>query len=153
MNPPAIYSTEFPSLRETDTVGQATRHMLEHRVLDLPVVDASGRFLGMFRLNRLLAVVLPKAALMGYGMADLSFATDSLDQLRERFGAAQRTSVREFIVKPEHVVNPQTSPLEIALLLYKGENTLPVVAGDGDKLVGMISPRDLLAALHDEGAR
>ncbi len=151
MNPSAIYSTEFPSLADTDTVRHAMDLMLLHRVCDVPVVDGSGALLGMFRLDRLLATMLPKAALMGFGMPDLAFATESVGQLRERLAGVEDHAVREFIVKAEHVVRPQTSPLEIVLLLYKGANAVPVVDADGRKLVGMATPRDLLNALHGAG--
>ncbi len=80
--------------------------MLEDRVSDLPVVDAAGKLVGMFKLDRLLAVLLPKAALLDYGMPDLTFVSDTLDQLRERMREIEARSVREFVVKPDHVVHP-----------------------------------------------
>jgi CBS domain-containing protein len=152
MNPSVIYTTVFPALADTDTVRRATALMLEHRVCDLPVVDSAGTLLGMFRLDRLLAVMLPKAALMDYGMPDLAFAMETVGQLRERLAEVEDRPVREFVVKPEHVAHPQTSPLEIVLLLYKGANAIPVVEAGGSRLVGMITPRDLLTTLSARGS-
>jgi len=43
-------------------------------------------------------------------------------------------------------VSGDSSPLEVVLLLYRGAKRVPVV--HGDMLVGMISARDLLSALH-----
>ena len=40
---PVFFTQDFHALRDTDTVVEATRRMLEHRVSDLPVVDASGK--------------------------------------------------------------------------------------------------------------
>ncbi len=148
-----VYTTGFPSLHETDTVAAATQQMLDQRVVDLPVVDAAGNLLGMLTLARLLEVVLPRAALLDYGMPDLAFSADSLEQLRERMGEVKDKPVRDFIVKPKHHVNARTSPVEIALLLYKGANAIPVLADDGDKLIGMVTPRDLLGALSAGQAR
>ena len=51
-------------------------------------------------------------------------------------------------VKPDHVIHPDTPPLEIVLLLHKGANNVPVVDRDGGRLVGMVSARDLLTALR-----
>ncbi len=143
-----IYNPAFASLRAADRVGDATRRMLEHRVSDLPVVDAEGRLVGLFKLDRLFASLLPKAALLGYGVPDLSFVSDSLAELRERMRAIEGEPVSRFIVRPEHVAYPDTSPVEIVLLLYKGANNIPVVARDGGQLLGMAAARDVLAALH-----
>ncbi len=80
--------------------------MLDDRVSDLPVVDAAGRFIGMFKLDRLYATLLPKAALIGYGMPDLAFVSDTLGQLREKMREIEHLAVRDFVVKPHDVVHP-----------------------------------------------
>ena len=153
MNPPAIYQTVFPSLKDADTVGDAMRRMLDDRVNDLPVVDAAGKLIGMFKLDRLYATLLPKAALIGYGIPDLAFVSDTLGQLREKMHKIEHRAVHEFVVRPTHVVHPDTSPLEIVLLLHQGANNVPVVERDGARLVGMVSARDLLTALHSGEAK
>jgi CBS-domain-containing membrane protein len=153
MTPAVIYSTAFASLDDTDTVAVATRRMLESHVTDLPVIDSTGKLLGMFKLQQLFAVLLPKAATMDFGMQDLSFVSETVAQLRERMREIEAKPVGQFLVAPEHAVHPETSPLEIVLLLYKGENAVPVVTADGGKLVGMVGARDVLAALQPDGAR
>ena len=45
-------------------------------------------------------------------------------------------------------MHPDTPPLEIVLQLYRGANNMPVVARETGRLVGMVSARDVLAALH-----
>ena len=50
-----IYNSACPALDPADSVGDATRRMLADRVTDLPVVDAEGRLVGMFKLDRLFA--------------------------------------------------------------------------------------------------
>lgn len=146
-----IYNTEHPTLRDSDTVGEAMRRMLADRVYDLPVLDADGRLVGMFRLDRLYAALLPKAALIGFGMPDLAFVSDTLGQLREKMREIEGLAVQEFVVKPSHVVHPDTSPLELVLLLHQGVNNIPVVDQGSGRLVGMVSARDLLTALHEGG--
>jgi len=147
MNSSPIYSATFTSLLDTDTVAEATRRMLGDRVSDLPVIDASGALIGLFRLEALFAALLPKAALLGDGLADLAFVPDTLEQLRERMREIEHHPVRDFAVMPEHVVHPDTTPLQAILLLHHGANNIPVVAPGSRKLVGMISARDVLAAL------
>lgn len=149
----AIYNTDFAALKDTDTVSEATCRMLADRVSDLPVVDGTGKLVGMLKLERLFAVLLPRAATMDYGMPDLSFVSDTVDQLRRRMHEIENTPVREYMVKPDHIVHPNTSPLEAVLLLYKGANAIPVVDPDSHQLVGMVAARDVLAALQDGGSK
>lgn len=151
MNSPVIFNTSFPLLEDTDTVADAIQRMLDDRVSDLPVVDGTGKFIGMFRLDRLYATLLPKAALIGYGVGDLAFVSDTLGQLRERMREIEHLAVRDFVVKPRDAVHPDTPPLEVVLLLHHGINAIPVTDRESGRLVGMISARDLLTALRTEG--
>lgn len=148
--PTNLYNASFPALHDSDLVRDATRRMLGDRVSDLPVVDSDGKLVGMFKLDRLLAGLLPKAALVGFGM-DLSFVADTLEQLRERMREIEGNPVRDFTVRAEHIVNPDTSPIEIVLLIYRGANNVPVIDPASGRLVGMVSARDVLAALHGDG--
>lgn len=145
-----LYSTDVPALDDTATLRDALAQMLRHRVTDLPVLDAQGRFLGMFKLGRMFEGLLPRAALIGYGMPDLGFVSTGIDDLRHHMRDIEHRLVREFLMPPEHTVAPDTSPLEVVLLLYRGANNVPVVTRESGKLVGMISARDLLSALHRE---
>ena len=145
-----LYTTDYVVLRCTDTVGDATAQVLKHRVADLPVVDADGKFLGMFRIDRIFADLLPKAALIGYGMPDLGFLKCTVEDLRQHMHALENHAVQDYVLRPEQVVHPDTSPLEIVLLLYRGINNVPVVDPDTGQLVGLVSARDLLSALHEE---
>ena len=153
MSSAAIYSTDFASLRDTDTVAAATRRMLDDRVADLPVTDGSGTLVGMFRLARLFEVLLPRAAQLDYGMPDLAFMGDGIELLQRRMREIEDQPVRNFIVAPEHVVHPETTPLEAVLLLYKGANAVPVVAPASGRLVGMVTAREVLFALQPRGSR
>lgn len=144
-----LYTTDFVALRDTDSVSDATAQMLRHRVTDLPVVDAAGKLVGLFKLDRVFASLLPKAALIGYGMPDLNFIGGTFDDLRQHMQAVEHEPVASFIVQPVHTVRPDSSPLEVVLLLYRGANSVPVVDDHG-KLVGMVSARELLTALHQD---
>ena len=148
----AICQTPFPALKDSDTVGDAARRMLENSVWDLPVVDASGRLIGMFKLTHLLGTLLPKAATIG-GMADLAFVGDTLDYLRDRMRAVEDKPIRAYIAEADHVVHPETSPMEVTLLLYRGDRAVPVVDPADNKLIGMVVARDVVGALLAKGAR
>jgi CBS-domain-containing membrane protein len=147
-----IYNTNFHTVKDTASVAEATDQMLTARVSDLPVVDDDGKFVGMFSLERLFAVLLPKAASMDYGMPDLAFMSDTIEHLRRRMREIENRPVREFVEYPEHIAHPETSPLEILLLLYKGANAVPVVSAGNRELVGVATARDVLSALRPKGA-
>jgi CBS-domain-containing membrane protein len=153
MSSAEIFNREFEALADSDTVADAARRMLDHRVSDLPVVDRSGRLVGMLKLDRLLAGLLPQAALLGYGVPDLSFVADDFEALRRKAKRLGSGVVRDFMVKPDPVVHPDTAPVEIVLHLYRGANNLPVVERATGRLVGMVSARDVLAALQAKGKR
>ena len=146
MAPAPVYTTEFEVLRDTDTMADATRKMLANRVSDLPVIDATGRFVGMFKLQAVLGHLLPKAALIG--LPDLTFVSDTTHELRRRMAHIEHQPVRDFVVRPEHMITPDTSPSEVVLLLYRGTNNLPVVEPGTERLIGMVSARDVLTSIQ-----
>ena len=148
-----VYNTAYSTLADNDTVATAIRRMLDDRVTDMPVVDAVGLFVGMFRLHRLFEVLLPRAAQMDYGMPDLAFVSETLPHLRERLSAIADNPVRDYVMQPDkEAVKPDTSPLEIVLKLYKGANAVAVVDPATGALVGVATARDVLAALQPDGA-
>jgi CBS-domain-containing membrane protein len=147
-----FFNRDFQTVRDTDNVGEAMRRMLEHRVSDLPIVDASNRLVGILKLDHLLAGLLPSAALVGYGVPDLAFVSTGLATLRRKMRKIDAAKVGEFAVKPEHVVYPDTPPVEVVRQLYRGANNLPVVDRKSGRLLGMVSPRDILALLHSKDA-
>jgi len=143
-----LFRTDFPSLHASDVTGEAARRMLASHVTDLPVVDDAGRLIGIFKLERLFGALLPKGALIGFGFDDLSFTADKLEHLQQQMRSVADTPVRQMMVKAEHFVHPDTSPLEIVLLLYRGANNVPVVERETNRLIGMVSARDMLSALQ-----
>ena len=153
MSTPAIYQTDFPRLAATDSDDVALRRMLDDSVSDLPVVDASGALVGMFKLDKLYAMLLPRAALLGHGMSDLTFVSDTLQELREKMRDIGDDPVLDYVIKADHVIHPDTPPLEIVLLLHNGVNNVPVVDKDSRRLVGMVSARDLLTALQPRAGK
>src|SRR5437764_847396 len=79
MPPVVIFNREFEKLRDADTVADATRRMLAHRVSDLPVVDANGTFIGMFKLERLLVALLGAGLLILTGVREQKEAVAAVD--------------------------------------------------------------------------
>jgi CBS-domain-containing membrane protein len=139
-----------------ETVAAALEKMLQHRVKSLAVVDREGRFQGMFGLHRLLGLLLPKAATISDGMEDLAFVSDTLTDIRERLQQLQNQPVGAYLSRNDTVpVHPGTPLVETVLLLYRHRDNLPVVEQTTGKLVGLVSPWEILAKLQsaDRGER
>jgi CBS domain-containing protein len=127
------------SLRETDRLRDAAEIILTHRFRNVPVVDGDGRYLGVVSSNRLLASILPKAATLDEGMADLSFVKDTVEDLRERWKEAEDLPVAAFVDTSLRTVPPEASLTETLLALYQNRTSLPVVERETGRLVGIVS--------------
>lgn len=136
--------TDTPSIAETASISEATRTLLDSKLSALPVVDGSGRYLGIVSMDRLFALLLPKAVLVEGGLSDLSFLPDPMEILCERMREHGAESVRQALSADVPVVRPGTPLLEVILLLYRGENDIPVVDQESGQLLGMIAGADLL---------
>jgi CBS domain-containing protein len=148
--------TETPStapvtLRPEDTVERAAELLIGERVLALPVVEASGEFVGVFGLRHVAALLLPRAVTLGVGLeelTDLDFVADSLEELRERMGHVCTDPVADHLGDvAARVLHPDSSFTEALFLLHRLGEDLPVVDPSTGKLVGMVSPWDVLSRL------
>lgn len=139
-----LLSPSSPHLNATDSVAVAAQMLLSNRLSAIPVVDETGRYIGIFSMNRLLSLLLPKAVLLEGGVSDLSFMSDTLELLCERMEQHGAMPVSDVVEKNVRVLYPDTPLLETVLLLYRGENDIPVVDKVSGQLLGMVVGTDLL---------
>lgn len=130
-------------LRDTDSVKHAVRYIMEKRYRNLPVVDANGRYLGVFGVNCLLKMLLPKAVIMELGLENVSFMSEGLADLKRRLVEAEDLPVTHCLTDEATVVRPDTQLMEALLALYTTRTSVPVVEKDSGRLVGMISYWDV----------
>ncbi len=71
-------------LKQTNVISTAARYIMEQRYRNLPVVDEDGCYLGVFGVNCLLRLVLPRAVVMEKGLDSVAFIHESLADLHER---------------------------------------------------------------------
>lgn len=139
------------TLGPEDTVERAAALLVQERVLALPVVDASGRLVGTFGVDDLSKLLLPRAVTLDVGLeelTDLDFVADSLEELRERMGRVCEKPVKKYMDRStRRPLDPGSSFTEALFLLHRLGEDLPVVDSSTGKLVGMISPWDVLAKL------
>jgi len=130
-------------LKPTDIIRTAAGFIMEHRYRNLPVVDDEGRYLGIFGVNCLLKLVLPKAAIMEKGLESISFIKENLADLHQRLREVEEQPI-SICMNQEVVTVPPDHPLvETLLVLYRTKTSIPVVEPDSGKLLGMISYWDV----------
>ena len=138
-----LWQTDVRRLRDDDTIETALAAFRESAFQCLPVVDASGRLLGVFSEDRLLSMLLPKAVTVG-GLSDLSFLMDDPGQVRQKFMSIRGEPVGRHVLELEKPIHPETSLMEVLLLMFRGENEQPVSDPESGKLLGMVSASHIL---------
>lgn len=141
------------ALNLNDKVSIAADCVMEKRYRNVPVVDDQGRFKGIFGVNCLLKLTLPKAALMQKGLDKLTFIHESLYELLERFNEVKELPVSTCLDDEIVTVPPDHPLVETLLILYRNKSSIPVVDPENGKLLGMISywdvGRHILSAKKD----
>jgi len=144
--------TENPlTAHESDTVGEAAARLIEHRYINLPVVDGAGKFLGLFGIYDIFRLVIPRVALAGGILPNLRFMGDDADEVRARFREAAPRKVSEVADRDARVLYPDTPQTEALRLFCQQHSTLAVVARDTRKLLGIVSYWDAVCALTGMG--
>ena len=141
MNPnPAV-------LRCTDKISLAADHIMAQRCRRLPVIDEEGRYVGVFSINCLLRLVLPKAVVMEHGLETASFMKTTLSDLHRRFNEVKDEPVTLCMGDDARTVAPDTPLVETLRILYGHMGSLPVVDPDDGRLLGVVSYWDVGAAI------
>ena len=142
------------TLKPTDTVADALSLMHREHVRNLPVVDDSGMFIGLFGVRRLSHLLLPKAALSlgAYSVSNLRFLPDEIMQMDDRWHEIANQPVENFLEKKKKLLfcTPETAFPELLKLLDESkDSSLPVIIVEGEtrKLVGMVSSWDVLEGI------
>jgi CBS domain-containing protein len=135
------------TLRENETVAEAAAKLLSQYHANLPVVDDKGRYLGMFGIDDLLGLVVPRVALAGDLLSNLRFISDDPGDLRRKFDAVKNRPVSEFANRSSATLEPDLPQIEAIRLFCRNHNALPVVEKPSGKVVGMVSHWDALRAL------
>ena len=149
-----IMTSGLFTIAPTVTVADAMSLMHEKHVRNLPVVDESGMFVGLFGLRRLSQLLLPKAALNlgAHSLSDLHFLPDEIIQMGDRWQEIVHQPVANFLEKEKKLLfcSPETAfPELLALLDESKDSSLPVIIVEGEtrKLVGMVSAWDVLEGI------
>lgn len=137
----------IPESLPADTpVAEVLALMLARNFNHVALRDGDGRYAGLVSARALLAQVVPASARVEQGLSDLAFAGDSLPMLLSHYRDLAQTSAASLAETGAPVLRGDTPLTETALLLSRSPTPLPVLDADG-RLVGVVSPRTLLAFL------
>ena len=151
MQASAVMDPNPTTLKPTDSIERAAEFIMRFRYRNLPVVDENGCYLGMFGVNCLLKLVIPKAVLMEGGLKNVSFIHDSLRDLYERYDEARHHPISICMSHEISPVSPDTPLVETLLQLYQTRSSIPVVEQGSCKLLGMISYWDVGQKILEAG--
>lgn len=135
------------------TVAAAVQSLLDNRLLAMPVVDAQGNYLGVFRKNLVISGVLPQVATHDdrfsqiARMIDAGLLTDTLHDVRARFDLIAQDPVGLHVDKEAPVLHPDQSLVAALFYIYRGRNFLPVVDRSNGRLLGVISAWHVLESM------
>ncbi|MBI4906186.1 MAG: CBS domain-containing protein [Acidobacteria bacterium] len=133
----------------TETFGGAFAILMDLRIDSLPVVDTNGIYRGMFDLEDIWELLLPRAAMLGLkSLTDLAFVSDAKEAMHQKLQDAGARPVSEFLDAQVQPVHADTPVKEAILLFYKHQGDLPVVDRASKRLLGTVSPWEILQALR-----
>ncbi len=131
----------------TATVEQALELLLRERFHSVPVIDDGRRFKGLFGIDNVCRLLLPRVVTMEGGLGDVSFASENLDDMRQRFDAIRGKPVVELAEAKVSTVQPSTPLLRGLQLLHRERTLVPVVDPATGRLEGVLAFYGLLARL------
>jgi CBS-domain-containing membrane protein len=137
-------------LHKDEPIRKGVELIMEHRYRNIPVVDDHGCYQGIFGVNCLLRLILPKAVVVERGLTTVPFVSDTLRDLRVRLKSVEEKPVTHCLTHDATVVAPDTPLVETLLILYRTRTSVPVVEPDSGCLVGMISYWDVGARILEQ---
>ena len=136
-----IMRTDFPRLRDTDTLSDAIDAFCTEGVSELPVLDADGDLIGLVTEDELIRVCLPEYITW---MDDLSPILN-FEPFAEILRRESHMPVVEIMVFAERyaTVDEETPAIQVAKVMLRRDVRQVMVLHD-KKLVGIIAIRELI---------
>ncbi len=143
-----IMTTDVITVSTSDSVEQCAKLLQENNISGLPVLDESGKVAGMVTegdlIRRASRIKTPGYLEILGGLIYLGSPKKFVEELQRAMSleAGQLMSKNVISVKPEESVEKAAT-----LMVENSINRLPVV-DDNDKLVGIVSRRDIMSCLY-----
>lgn len=125
--------------KETDSIRHAAEAIVRHGCIDIPVVDAADRLIGVFGIYDLLALLVPRVAVIGDLLPNLRFLGEEMDPVRAAFRGLRDEPIRRAVNRDAASVFPDTPAIEALRLFCRQQMTIPVVERETKRLLGVIT--------------
>ena len=145
-----IMTSEIISVSPDTEIVNAARILLEKRINGLPVIDASGRLVGILCQSDLVAqqktIPLPSV----FTLLESYIPLTSMKRIDKEVEKISALTVKQAMTPNPVTVEPKTDIEDIAQLMVDNKyHTLPVM--EGNKLVGIVGKEDVLKTLLTKG--
>ncbi len=145
-----IMTKEVITVSPDTEIVHAARLLLEKRVNGFPVVDETGRLVGIICQSDLIAQQKQLPIPSVFNLLDGLIPLMSMSKIEKEVQKISAVKVADAMTRDPVAVSPDTSIEEVArLMVNKSLHTLPVV--DQNRLVGVIGKEDVLRTLISRG--
>ena len=144
-----IMTREVISVSPETEIANAAKILLEKRINGLPVIDASGRLVGILCQSDLVAqqksIPIPSV----FTLLDSFIPLTSIKRIDKEVEKIAALTVKQAMTPNPVTVVPETEIEDVAKLMVDNKyHTLPVM--EGDKVVGIVGKEDVLKTLLSE---
>jgi CBS domain-containing protein len=141
-----IMTKELITVSPETEITSAAKILLEKRINGLPVVDDSGKLVGILCQSDLVAqqkrIPIPSV----YTLLDSFIPLTSFRRIDKEVKKIAALKVEQAMTPDPVTIGPETDIEDVArLMVDKKYHTLPVM--DGDKIVGVVGKEDVLKTL------
>ena len=141
-----IMTTEIITVSPETEIVQATKLLLENRINGVPVLDETGRLVGILCQSDLIAQQQKLPIPSFFTLLDGLIPLISEKQLDKQVRKIAAVTVAEAMTPNPVTVQPDTNIEEVAALMVdRNFHTIPVV--DEGELVGIVGKEDILRTL------
>jgi CBS domain-containing protein len=139
---------EVAPLREDETVGEATRKVIDAGLPALPVVDERGRFAGVFGEREFMQALFP-----GYvgELASSAMISRAIDETIERRVGCRTEPIRDHLTTDDVVVEDEYSDTQLAELFLHHRVLIIPIATAG-RVHAIVTRNDFFRALFERFA-
>ena len=141
-----IMTKELITVSPATEITSAAKILLEKRINGLPVIDDSGKLVGILCQSDLVAqqkrIPIPSV----YTLLDSFIPLTSFRRIDKEVKKIAALKVEQAMTPDPVTIGPETDIEDVArLMVDKKYHTLPVM--DGDKIVGIVGKEDVLKTL------
>ncbi len=145
-----IMTSDVISVSPETEILQAARIMVEKRINGLPVLDGTGKLVGILCQSDLVAqqknVPIPSL----FSLMDGFMPLTSLKKIEKEVEKIAAFTVAQAMTRKPVFVSPETSIEDVAsLMVDRNFHTLPVI--EDNRLVGIVGKEDVLKTLLPSG--